>query len=150
VFHAWTWLELDMACLVYPAPAAPGRVPPATRGSSGHVTGPRPGLDEFAGLRNYQRGDSPRSVHWKSFPKLGVPMVKQFQETLEQELWLDWDELTGLHTEERLSQLTRWVLDAEASPFSYGVRLPGTRITPSRGEPHMKACLKALALYGQA
>lgn len=147
-FHAWTWLDLDMACLVYPKPARAGRLPPAARGNGGSMTGDRPGLDEFAGLRNYQRGDTPRAIHWKSFPKLQVPMVKQFQETLDRELWLDWDELPELDVEARLSQLTRWVLDAEAGQLSYGLRLPGTRHLPSRGPAHERACLRALALHG--
>lgn len=147
MFHAWTWLDLEMACLVYPKPAAPGRLPPAARGSTGGVTGERPGLDEFAGLRNYQRGDTPRAIHWKSFPKLQVPMVKQFQESLDRELWLDWSELPELDAEARLSQLTRWVLDAETAGMSYGIRLPGAQIAPGRGEVHQRACLRALALH---
>jgi uncharacterized protein (DUF58 family) len=83
MFHAWTWLDLEMSCLVYPKPAPAGRLPAPARGTGGSLTGSRSGLDEFAGLRNYQRGDSPRSIHWKSFPKTGVAMVKQFQESLE-------------------------------------------------------------------
>jgi uncharacterized protein (DUF58 family) len=147
MFHAWTWLELEMSCLVYPRPAPPGREPPAARGAGGRLAGGRPGLDEFAGLRNYQRGDTPRSIHWKSFPKLRQPMVKQFQETLDREFWLDWDELPEFDPELRLSQLTRWVLDAEARQLSYGLRLPGTTIAPSRGASHQHACLRALALH---
>ena len=147
LFHAWSWLELDMTCLVYPKPAAAGREPPPARGAGGVLTGNRPGLDEFAGLRGYQRGDSPRSIHWKSFPKLQVPMVKQFQETLDREFWLDWNELPDLEAEARLSQLARWVLEAEGKRLSYGLRLPGTRIAPSRGGTHQHACLKALALH---
>lgn len=149
MFHAWTWLELDMACLVYPAPAPPGREPPPARGAGGQLPGSRPGLDEFAGLRNYQRGDTPRAIHWKSFPKLQQPMVKQFQETMDREFWLDWDELPELDGEARLSQLARWVLEAEGRHLSYGLRLPGSRIAPSRGATHQHACLKALALHEQ-
>lgn len=147
LFHAWTWIELDMTCLVYPRPAPAGRPPPPARGAGGVLTGNRPGLDEFAGLRNYQRGDTARSIHWKSFPKLQVPMVKQFQETLDREFWLDWNELAELDVEARLSQLTRWVLEAEGKHLSYGLRLPGTRIAPSRGGTHQHACLKAMALH---
>jgi uncharacterized protein (DUF58 family) len=150
MFHAWTWLELEMTCLVYPRPAPKGRTPPESRGAGGSLTGNRPGLDEFAGLRHYQRGDTSRSIHWKSFPKSQTLMVKQFQETLDQELWLDWDELPEFDAETRLSQLTRWVLDAEAAQASYGLRLPGTRIAPSRGETHQQLCLRTLALYQTA
>jgi uncharacterized protein (DUF58 family) len=150
MFHAWTWLELDMTCLVYPAPAPPGREPPPARGLGGQLAGSKPGLDEFAGLRNYQRGDTPRAIHWKSFPKLRQPMVKQFQETMDREFWLDWDELPELDAEARLSQLARWVLEAEGQHLSYGLRLPGSRIPPSRGLTHQHACLKALALHDPA
>ena len=147
MFHAWTWLELEMSCLVYPKPAPAGRETPPARGAGGQLPGPRAGLDEFAGLRGYQRGDTPRAIHWKSFPKTQQPMVKQFQETLDREFWLDWHELPELDVEARLSQLTRWVLEAEAQHLSYGLRLPGTRIPPSRGATHQHACLRALALH---
>ena len=147
LFHAWTWAELDMTCLVYPRPAPPGRTPPATHGGDGHTSGQPPGLDEFAGLRGYQRGDSPRSIHWKSLPKLRAPMVKQFLETMDEELWLDWNELPDLDTEARLSQLTRWVLDADGAHRHYGLRLPEQTIEPGSGEDHRNLCLKTLALF---
>ncbi len=147
LFHAWTWAELDMSCLVYPRPAAPGRKPPAAQGGDGHAAGNQSGLDEFAGLRTYQRGDSPRSIHWKSLPKLRAPMVKQFLETLDEELWLDWNDLADLDTEARLSQLTRWVLEADGAHRYYGLRLPGLTVAPNNGEDHRHACLKELALF---
>jgi uncharacterized protein (DUF58 family) len=150
LFHAWTWAELDMACLVYPRPAPSGLPPPAIAGVGGHASGGRSGQDEFAGLRNYQRGDTARSIHWKSLPKLQSPMVKQFTETLDRELWLDWNALPHLDTEARLSQLTRWVLEVEAQGLAYGLRLPGTIISPGRGEVHQHQCLKLLALYQTA
>lgn len=148
MFHAWTWLELDMHCLVYPKPAAPGTAVPPAQGAGATRPGEKPGLDEFAGLRNYQRGDTPRSIHWKSFPKLRQPMVKQFQESLEREFWLDWDALAHLDAETRLSQLARWVIEAEGRQLAYGLRLPGAQLAPARGPEHRHACLRALALHG--
>lgn len=147
LFHAWTWAELEMACLVYPRPAAYGLSPPEVAGIGGHASSNRSGQDEFAGLRTYQRGDTARSIHWKSLPKLQAPMVKQFTETLDKELWLDWESLPHLDIEERLSQLTRWVLEVEDQGLAYGLRLPGTVLEPSRGETHQHQCLKSLALY---
>jgi uncharacterized protein (DUF58 family) len=149
LFHAWTWAELDMACLVYPRPAPPGPQPPPTAGMGGEQASARGGQDEFAGLRGYQRGDSLKSIHWKSLPKLRAPMVKQFTETLEHEIWLDWDTLGQLDAEARLSQLTRWVLEAEAETRAYGLRIPGTTLPPGRGETHQHQCLKALALFDE-
>ena len=74
-------------------------------------------------------------------------MTKQFTETLDRELWLDFDSLNGLPPEQRLSQLCRWVLDAEADQQRYGLILPGTRIEPDHGANHEFRCLKALALF---
>ncbi|HUP92800.1 MAG TPA: DUF58 domain-containing protein [Solimonas sp.] len=150
LFHAWTWAELDMACLVYPKPAPPGRLPPPASGASGLHSSGKSGQDEFAGLRAYQRGDALKSIHWKSLPKLQAPMIKQFTELLDLEFWLDWALLPDLDTEARLSQLTRWALDAELQGRNYGLRLPGLTIAPHHGEHHQQECLKALALYGQA
>jgi uncharacterized protein (DUF58 family) len=148
LFHAWTWIELDMACLVYPRPAPRGKRPPASAGGMGPRAGMRAGQEEFAGLRSYQRGDAMRSIHWKSLPKLQVPQVKLFAETLEKELWLDWDSLPGSwDVERRLSQLARWVLDSDAEGRSYGLRLPEFSQSPGRGELHRHECLKALALF---
>jgi uncharacterized protein (DUF58 family) len=147
LFHAWTWIELDMACLIYPRPAGQGRSPPASRGSGQRADSLHSGQDEFTGLRNYQRGDPLRAIHWKSLPKVGAPMVKQFAETLGDELWLDWSSLAGLDAEQRLSQLTRWVLEAEGGRRPYGLRLPTMELPPLHGNTHQLACLRALALY---
>ena len=122
----------------------------AVAGVGGHASGGRSGQDEFAGLRTYQRGDTARSIHWKSLPKLQSPMVKQFTETMDRELWLDWNSLPHLDTEDRLSQLTRWVLEAEEMGVAYGLRLPGVVLESSCGEIHQHQCLKQLALYGKA
>lgn len=148
LFHAWTWAQLDMRCLVFPHPARPGLPPPQSAGSGGTAGAGRSGQDEFAGLRNYQRGDALRSIHWKSLPKTDTPMVKLFSETVEQALWLRWEDVAIADVEARLSQLTRWILDADAEGRAYGLRLPGVNLAPAHGETHRFECLKALALFG--
>jgi uncharacterized protein (DUF58 family) len=75
-------------------------------------------------------------------------MVKQFAETLENELWLDWAALpSSWDIERRLSQLTRWVIDGEAKGQLYGLRLPGFVRQPGNGVVHRAECLKALAVF---
>ena len=148
LLHAWTWIELDMNTLAYPAPAAHGRTPPVAAGDSGVAATNRPGVDEFVGLRGYAAGDTPRTIHWKSFAKLGVPLVKHFGETISSERIFAWDALTGLDTEARLGQLCRWVLDAEAARQPYVLVLPSLTLGPAIGDVHQHACLRALALHG--
>ena len=52
--------------------------------------------------------------------------------------------------EARLSQLTRWVLDAEERKLRYGLKLGTLVVEPAQGSGHQAECLKALALYGDA
>lgn len=152
LFHAWTWVELDLACLVYPQPAPAGLLPPPAAGGDGGSSGLRPGPEEFAGLRSYQPGDALRSIDWKSLarqaPAAGQPpQVKQFAETVSAPLWLDWQALPAQwDAERRLSQLARWVVDADAAGRACGLRLPGVTIAPAQGAAHRHACLAALAL----
>lgn len=148
LLHAWTWIELDMNTVVYPQPASAGRPPPDAPGEFGLSASERPGVDEFVGLRAYAPGDVPRSIHWKSFAKLDLPQVKRFGETVARERVLDFSLLPDLDTESRLSQLTRWVLDADRSREPYALVLPGLRIDAGLGDRHREACLRALALYG--
>ena len=36
--------------------------------------------EEFRGLREYRPGDPLRSIHWRSFARMGKPIVREFQE----------------------------------------------------------------------
>jgi len=147
LFHAWTLMDVDLHCLVYPQPAAAGIPLRSLGGGSGDSAGHGSGQDEFAGLRSYQPGDPLRSIHWKSYPKTGALMVKQFADTVEREVWLDWHALPELSTEPRIAQLARWVIEAEASGRPYGLRLPGERLDPGHGASHRHRCLQLLALF---
>jgi uncharacterized protein (DUF58 family) len=49
--------------------------------------------------------------------------------------------------EQKLSQLARWVIDAQARGMSFGLRLPGTTVPMAAGGAQRERCLEALALY---
>ena len=51
-----------------------------------------------------------------------------------------------LSPEDRLSRLTRWVVDAESAGLSYGLRLNSVTIDRASGASHRAECLQALAL----
>ena len=150
LFHAWSNLDLDTHCLVYPRPEA-GRVPlplPHAGDSEGLQTGQ--GQDDFHGLRKYHAGDSLRHVAWKAVARGQPLMTKQFAGLAAGELWLDWDELPPeLRTEARLSRLTRWVLEAGRAGQVFGLRLPACLIALGCGPTHEEQCLAALALFGK-
>lgn len=146
--RAWSYIEPEMSCLVYPAPepSAPP-LPPPTGGIAGTGHG-LTGSDDFAGLRGHQPADSPRHIAWKSAARGAPLLTKQFTGGGGARLWLDWDELPrSLDVEARLSRLTRWVLDARQQGLEYGLRIPGRELPPGGGEAQFREALEALALY---
>ena len=72
--------------------------------------------------------------------------VKVFSGAATGTMWLRWQDVTGNDIEARLSQMSRWVLEAEAQNLRYGLVLPGIEIPPDDGEDHRHRCLEALAL----
>lgn len=147
LFRAWTWVHMSGArCLVYPRPADGGR--PLPDGTGGGMRGqPRAGDDDFAGLRSAAAGEPLHRIAWKAFARSDLLLAKEFASGTEAPCRLDWDMLPELDTEERLSQLTRWCLDADAAGRSIALRLPGTEVPLGRGPQHLAACLEALALF---
>ncbi len=146
LFRAWSHLDLDIRCLVYPRPDAPHPLPDAEPASSDSSSGR--GTEDFVGVREYQSGDSLRHVHWKAVARQDVLLTKQFSGGAVSELWLDWQRLPpNMDAESRLSLLCRFVLDAHGAQLRYGLRLPGKDIAQGSGAAHQRACLEALALF---
>lgn len=147
--RAWSRrVSLPVRCLVYPRPAPPQALPASTAGSNERQATPAgAGNDDFAGLRDYRYGDSPRHIHWKAVARGEGLVTKQFAGEQGGSVWLEWDALSGRDVETRLSILCRWVLDAEATGWRYGLRLPALTLAPARGAAHQHACLQALALF---
>ena len=150
LFHAWSWLNLDSRCLVYPAPYP--HHPPNFRtdqeisGSSANV---KQGIDDFSGIRPYQDGDLPNHMAWKAIAKTGKLQTKLFSNETSQDIWISWDQLDPtLEIEHRLSLLCRMILDASKHSRNFGLDIPGTKLSPSYGLQHKQQCLKALALFG--
>jgi uncharacterized protein (DUF58 family) len=148
LFRAWSYVEPDARCLVYPLPERSPLPATSPDPSAGSGRAPTTGTDDFSGLRAYQTSDSPRHVAWKSVARTEEMRTKQFSGESAADLWLDWRLLPAhLGTEQRLSRLAGWVLAAEQSGARYGLRLPGIEVSVARGEIQRAACLQTLALY---
>jgi uncharacterized protein (DUF58 family) len=151
LFYAWANVELDVHCLVYARPE-PGHVPlPPAQTASGQGGASGTGEEDFAGLRTYHPGDSPRRIAWKAFARSDVFLTKQFSGSAASELWLNLADIPeALGLEARLSRLTRWVIEAETAGQRFGLRLFGIEFGPEFGASHRDRCLQAIALYKPA
>jgi len=149
LFRAWCPLKIDTECLVYPRPEGRQALPPSATAGSRESGLKGVGRDDFAGFRDYVPGDSPRQIHWKAAARYeGLP-VKIFSGANAGDMMLYWSDVATGDVEARLSQLSRWVVDADAGGFRFGLSIPGSRLAPAQGEAHRHACLKALALYAR-
>jgi uncharacterized protein (DUF58 family) len=148
LFYAWANVELDLHCLVYARPE-PGHVPlPPAQTASGQGGASGTGEEDFAGLRTYHPGDSPRRIAWKAFARSDIFLTKQFSGNAASELWLNLADIPeALGLEARLSRLTRWVIEAETAGQRFGLRLFGIEFEPEFGVSHRDRCLQAIALY---
>ena len=148
LFRAWSYVEPDSRCLVYPRPEVSTLPALAPTDQQGGVRAHAQGTDDFSGLRSYQPSDAPRHVAWKSVAKTDVMRTKQFAGEAVVELWLRLEDTpAALDLERRLSRLAGWVLAAERSGARYGLILPGRTLEANSGEAHRAACLEALALH---
>jgi uncharacterized protein (DUF58 family) len=148
LFVAWTWIELSMQCLVYPKPAFKADELFSNTIEEGEHDYRGAGQEEYTGLRKYQAGDSWRHVAWKAVARSGELYTKEFAGGQPQLQWIEWNALAMSGTENRLSMMTRMVIDAEEAGRQYGLRLPKVEVAPGRGSQHYSRCLKVLALYG--
>lgn len=149
LLRAWTWLDMDMAALIYPHPEA-SDVMPAGPGRDGEGEKQRRrGHDDFDGLKHFTPGDPLAHISWKHLARGRGLLTKTYaSEEVGSEI-LDWDAMPGLSIEMRLSRLTWWVLVLAQQNHSFGLRLPGTEISADIGIEQRDACLRALALFGR-
>ncbi len=147
LFRSWAWLHMDMHGLVYPRPAEDAPEPPPSMVAQGHRQHDARGEEDFAGLRRYHEGDSPRHVAWKAYARSGQLLSKQFAGADTSSQWFDFAEIHGLDVEQRLSVLTSWIVAADQTREDFGLRLPGDEFPPAHGDAHRRQCLEALALF---
>lgn len=147
LFRAWAWLHMDLEALVWPKQAGVAPLPPPALAATGHRQHDARGEEDFAGLRKYASGDSPRQLAWKAYARGGDLLSKQFAGADTSSQWFDYDDLAAADVELRLEVLTRWIMDAEREQRDYGLRLPGASFAPAHGDAQRHRCLKSLATF---
>ncbi|MFT5594408.1 MAG: hypothetical protein ACI8SR_002797 [Oceanicoccus sp.] len=143
----WSWLHLDFNGVVYPKPVDISFRSSVGSGEDDITETTQSGMDEFDGLKMYQKGDSLKRVAWRQYAKTQQLMTKQYLDFQGDERCLDWYTLTGFEIEYRLQVLCGWVIKAHEQNSEFSLKLPGTEIGLGSGEKHLHQCLAALALF---
>lgn len=147
LFIAWTWVDLSMSCLVYPAPDGEIELPVFDHSQSGETDTTGHGMENFSHLRKYQQGDNISRISWKAAAKTDELFSKQFIGAKPLKHWIDWNDMPAHDTEKRLSMMAALIIHADRNHQPYGIRLPDKQITPDTGSKHFHHCLSTLALY---
>jgi uncharacterized protein (DUF58 family) len=138
----------NQSYLVYPKPAGNPQLPTnRSRFADSLVPQGIGSGDDFAGVRAYIQGESQRHIDWKAVARGQPLMTKQFAAEINRAAYLDFFDLHIGDVEEKLSQLTLWVIEAERARHPYGLRLPGVEISPALGQMHFHHCLRSLSLF---
>jgi uncharacterized protein (DUF58 family) len=139
-------LPVNADYFVYPEPKGRAAFPDLrSSGEAGFAASSQAG-DDFSGVRPYLAGESLRHVDWKAYAR-GRPLsVKQFMGEAGHELWLEADGLRSLSLEDRLSQLTLWVVNAEKKSIPYVLQLGSATLPLGLGSEQARRALEALAV----
>jgi uncharacterized protein (DUF58 family) len=148
LFRGWTWLHVSDAVTVYPRAYGSRPLPVAAGDRGGTAPHDAGELDEWATLRAFRDGDSPRQVAWKAYARGAPLLVKEYTASGSAERLFDFTVLAGLETEPRLSQLAQWIVSSAAAGERFGLKLPRRFIDLDQGPGHRQRCLRALARYG--
>ncbi len=147
LFRAWTWIDLDMACWVYPKPLPSPlpRLQGAGEMTEAQLLNRVLGVDDFEGLQTYAPGDPLKHVHWKVFARTDEMFTKTFVAAHQPQRLLDWSKMPSDHLEVKLSQLCYWILQFAEQHVSFALHLPGEKVALGSGDLHCQRCLIALA-----
>jgi uncharacterized protein (DUF58 family) len=126
LFRSWAWLHMEPRGLVYPSPVEHAPEPPASRTALGHRQHDARGEEDFAGLRKFHLGDSPRNVAWKAFRCRYQQPVVRFRQ--------------GSGTRHRGTTVDPDALDRRGGPDPGGLRSAIARsIVPARARRRAQA-----------
>lgn len=147
LFYAWTQVKINNPVIVYPKPIISNTE--ITEFLSGdNLNKQLTGDDDYAGIRDFKKGDNPKRLAWKAIAKTGKLYTKEFSTESGDYLMFDFDKLDQTsNTEEKLSLLCGLIIAASEQKLNYGLRLAEKIISPDHGDLHKHNCLTLLALY---
>ena len=96
-------------------------------------------------IRPYRTGDRISSIAWKKTKTLESPVVIDFKGDHKSSA-ISYRDYANLPYEEVLSVMTRQVFQSFQEGRAWSLELPQQSMTTSRGQQHLQASLKALAL----
>jgi uncharacterized protein (DUF58 family) len=151
LFNVWTHLDFDFKVLLFPSPIENKLKESRSLDDNAYEHSAYQtiaGVEQFSTLKNYQLGESLKSVAWKQVAQGRGWLSKQFEQSAGGDLLLDISDLNHLPLELRLSFLSHHIIELEKIKQRYSLTLNQHKIAIGSGQSHKHKCLQALALFG--
>ncbi|MDK1288004.1 DUF58 domain-containing protein [Pseudoalteromonas umbrosa] len=146
--NVWSYLLTDKSFFTYPAPLKSELSLHESIDMSEDtelLANKSDSLDEFSGLKPYQKGMSRNRISWRHFAKSQELLVKDYVgDSHGVSLVLDFNMMEGTK-ESRLSQLCFQVLEADRLGYEFALHLPNAYTPPGNSEAHVVQCLESLS-----
>ena len=160
LFRSWAYLGPKTSALIYPQPAILAGGFDHQIDNSEDKSQQKQQGDEFHGHSAYIAGESVKLIDWKVYARGKGLQSKRFATDAAQQLWLSWKATEGSDYEDRISLLTKAVIDCDQKQIKYGLQIPSlplsdngpaassnaVDIAPDIGTQHRHQCLTALAM----
>jgi len=140
LFVAWQWHPISTTYFVYPE----------RFGSQLYTFRTSRDGEDFSGHKKFRDGDSLRHVDWKAFARERPLLLKEFHDGNSTTHLFDFDKVLASNTEQKLSQLSKWISETYSNRNNFGLILKGKIIPASNGTEHFHRCLRELAKYEEA
>jgi uncharacterized protein (DUF58 family) len=148
IVRCWSWVDLDVQVLVYPAAVAEDYHLCSSGEAQDDGGAVVPGGDEYYALKPYREGESRSRIAWKQFAAGRGLFVREYAQWRGGDVMLDYAVVPDPDVETRLSKLCYCALQLHEQGRSFGLRLPGQpEIAIGAGEAHLRSVLTALALF---
>jgi len=151
LFRKTRTLRVPGELVVWPRTDRPVRSP-TPGGSRNAVAGSMaPGLSgprgEYRGLRGYRPGDDPKDIHWKTTARMGIPVVREYEQNVAETLWicLDTRGEPGDRAEAAVETAAALATRALREGKRFGFASIGATIDPGYGPGQLERILDALA-----
>lgn len=149
LWYTWCYLHTPAEIIVYPTPEANPPPLPLTAQDNDGDKASESRFGDVAGLREYQPGDTPSHIAWKSLARGQALQVKTFEDSQDGGEVVLTQQATKQHgVEQQLSRLSAWVIAAEQHQKHYALTLSDKNLPLANGAAHKKLALESLALYG--